>query len=125
MTHRDPIPTPLLVTDGEGRETAVTLVRRGDIDDETVAYALKRFENVAAHVHEPILFARLVLGPTAEPDRWLPSEAQVALDVNGDVVRAEARMETMIEAVDLAVDRLREQLRHRHDRRLARRKEPA
>lgn len=124
MTH-DPIPTPVTVFDGAGRETAVTLVRRGDIDDDAVAYALKRFENVAHHVHEPILFARVAVTRTGEPDRWHPSEVQLALDVNGDMVRAEATADTMIEAIDLAVDRIREQLRHRHERRLARRRETA
>ncbi len=121
MTH-DPIPTPLTVLDGENRETAVTLVRRGDIDDDAVAYAIKRFENVARHVHEPILFARVALAVSGPQERWQPASAQMALDVNGDPVRAEAQADTMLEAIDLVVDRVREQLRHRHERRLARRR---
>ncbi len=121
MTH-DPIPTPLTVLDGENRETAVTLVRRGDIDDDAVAYAIKRFENVARHVHEPILFARIALAVSGPQERWQPASAQMALDVNGDPVRAEAQADTMLEAIDLVVDRAREQLRHRHERRLARRR---
>lgn len=124
MTH-DPLPTPLTVLDGANRETAVTLVRRGEIDDDAVTYALKRFESVTRHVHEPILFARMALTGTGENERWHPVSTQLALDINGDMVRAEAQAETMIEAIDLVVARVREQLRHRHERRLARRRESA
>ena len=91
-------------------------------DDDAVAYAIKRFENAARHVHEPILFARVALAVSGPQERWQPASAQMALDVNGDPVRAEAQADTMLEAIDLVVDRVREQLRHRHERRLARRR---
>jgi len=111
--------------DQTGEETSITLVRRGDVDDEAVAYALKRMHNVAQHIHEPILFGRVTLSHPSDPGRVRPWTAQATFDVNGDVVRAEAHATTMTEAIDQTADPLREQLRHRHQRRLARRREPA
>ena len=126
MTH-DPLPTPVTVLDGENRETAVALVRRGDIDDDAVEYALKRFANITRRIHEPILFARVALeaGGQRPQERWQPISTQMALDINGDQLRAEAQAATITEAIDLAADRVREQLRHRHERWLARRREQA
>ena len=93
------------------------LVRRGDVDELAVEYATKRVGSVMELVSGPILFVRVRLSRDADPHRVRPSLAQVTLDVNGDVIRAQVAADTMTEAIDLLVDRLRNQIQHRAERR--------
>jgi ribosome-associated translation inhibitor RaiA len=95
------------------------LVRRGDVDDVTVDYAMKRLESVMELIGAPVLFVRVRLSRDAAAHR--PSLAQATLDVNGDLLRAQVAADTMTEAIDLLADRLRDQIQHRAERRRARR----
>jgi len=56
---------------------------------------------------EPVLFARVKLIMAADPAVERPAIAQVSVDLNGRLVRAQAAGGTMREAVEHACDRLR------------------
>lgn len=99
----------------------IDVVRRGDVDEAAVEYALKRLDSVAHLVGEPILFMRVRLTNDGNGHRNRPSLAQATLDINGDLVRAHVAADTLPEAVDLLADRLRDQIQHRAERRRARR----
>lgn len=99
----------------------VELVKRGDVDDDAVEYAMKRIGAVIEHVGGPILFVRVRLSRDGDPQRMRPSLAQSTLDVNGELIRAQVAADTMTEAIDLLAARLRDQIQHRSERRRARR----
>jgi ribosome-associated translation inhibitor RaiA len=61
-------------------------------------------------IREPVLFARVKLTEEASPAGSRPALAQANLDVDGHTVRAQVAAETIREAVDLLMDRLRQQL---------------
>lgn len=99
----------------------IDVVKRGQVDDDAVEYALKRIDGVTAMIGERILFVRLRLSNDAEPKRARPALAQATLDVNGDLIRAQVAADTLTEASDLLADRIRDQVQHRAERRRARR----
>ncbi|MGD9999268.1 MAG: HPF/RaiA family ribosome-associated protein [Ilumatobacteraceae bacterium] len=99
----------------------VEVVRRGDIDDADVEYAMKRVDVVMDMIGAPVLFIRVRLSRTGEGGPVRPSLAQATLDINGQLIRAHVAAGTMTEAIDLLVDRLRDQIQHRAERRRARR----
>lgn len=98
----------------------IEIVRRGDVDDDAVKYALKRLEAVSHLIGEPILFLRVRLTGEANGCNR-PSLAQATLDINGEPLRAHVAADAMTEAIDLLADRLRDQIQHRAERRRARR----
>lgn len=84
-----------------------------------VRYAEEHLARAAEHVAEVVLFARLKLSMATDPARSRPARAEVLLDLNGDPVRAAVAARSVSEAVDLLAERLRDQLRHRAERREA------
>jgi ribosome-associated translation inhibitor RaiA len=59
---------------------------------------------------EPVLSARVTLGVAADPAVGQAASAHATVDLNGRILRAEATGETMREAIDLMLIRLRVQL---------------
>lgn len=99
----------------------IEVVRRGDVDDAAVGYAMKRLDAVTDLVGAPILFVRLRLTREVNGFHTRPSLAQATLDLNGEMLRAHVAADTLTEAIDLLADRLRDQIQHRAERRRARR----
>jgi ribosome-associated translation inhibitor RaiA len=99
----------------------VEVVKRGDIHDTDVEYAMKRIDTVTELIGAPILFVRVRLSREADPHHTRPALAQATLDINGDLIRAHVAADTMTEAVDLLAARLRDQVQHRAERRRRRR----
>jgi ribosome-associated translation inhibitor RaiA len=99
----------------------VRIAARGDIGDRAKRHAREEVVNVTRRLDDPILFARVKLTLTDDPANQRPAIAQAMLDVNGQPVRAMAEGPSVLEAVDLMCERLRHQLEHLTDRRLARR----
>jgi ribosome-associated translation inhibitor RaiA len=94
-----------------------SIVTHGDVSADDVEYALKRLGTVLRRITEPIPFTRVKLTKADDPARTRPSMAQVLVDVDGDLVRAQIAAETMPLAIDLLQRRLRDQLDHRAQRR--------
>jgi hypothetical protein len=101
--------------------TAADVVTDGAVEDDEVAYAVRRLTALTAKVDEPILLSRVRLTRAGDPARERPAIAQATIDVNGDVMRAHVAARTMEEALDLLQQRLRDKLGHRAERREARR----
>jgi ribosome-associated translation inhibitor RaiA len=99
----------------------VRIAARGDVGDKARRHAREEIAKVTRRLNDPILFARVKLTLTDDPANQRPAIAQAMLDVNGRPVRAVAGAPTVLEAVDLMCERLRHQLEHLTDRRLARR----
>ena len=99
----------------------VEVVRKGDVADAAVEYALKRIDAVMSQIGAPILFSRVRLTDEGGAQRERPALAQATLDINGELLRGHVAADTMTEAIDLLADRLRDQIQHRAERRRARR----
>ncbi|HSJ45860.1 MAG TPA: HPF/RaiA family ribosome-associated protein [Euzebyales bacterium] len=99
----------------------VRIAARGDIGDKAKRHAREEVAKVTRRLDDPILFARVKLTLTDDPANQRPAIAQAMLDVNGQPIRAVADGPTVVEAIDLMTERLRHQLEHLTDRRLARR----
>lgn len=99
----------------------VRIAARGYIGDKAKQHAREELVKVTRRLHDPILFARVKLTLTDDPANERPAIAQAMLDVNGQPVRAVAHAPSVLQAVDLMCERLRHQLEHLTDRRLARR----
>src|SRR5450759_3521576 len=108
-----PEPPATSVAGGRARPFRVELSTRGDVGDNAKTGAQEAILRVVAELDEPVLFARVKLAWEPDPARPRPAVAQVALDVNGDLVRAHVAAHTMPEAIDLLVRRLRDRLAHR------------
>jgi len=83
----------------------------------TVAYARSKILAAARAAPRNVRFARITL--TFEEHRSIerPAKAEVTLDVDGRVVRAEAAARSSKEAIDLVEQRLRRRLAGIHRRR--------
>lgn len=108
-----PEPPATSVAGGRAHPFRVELSTRGDVGDDAKTGAQEAILRVVAELDEPVLFARVKLAWEPDPARPRPAVAQVALDVNGDLVRAHVAAHTMPEAIDLLVRRLRDRLAHR------------
>jgi len=80
---------------------------RGDVPEGAVSFAVRRVTSLLGVASEPVLFARVKLTMAADPAVQRPAAAQVNIDLNGRLLRAEAAGETMREAVEHACDRMR------------------
>jgi ribosome-associated translation inhibitor RaiA len=96
-----------------------------DVPDETRRYARKRFGAVIERIPERVLFARVKLAHAPDPAVERPAIAQVTVDVDGQIVRAQLCAHDMREAIDLLQARLRDKLDHRAQHRHALRRRPA
>jgi hypothetical protein len=80
---------------------------RGSVPEGAVGFAVQRVNSLLHTAAEPVLFARVKLTMAADPAVERPAIAQVNIDMNGRLVRAQAAGVTMREAVEHACDRLR------------------
>jgi ribosome-associated translation inhibitor RaiA len=92
-------------------ETAQTLqVRteaRGAVPPGSMDLAVEKVRAALRHAGEPVLSARVRLTISADPAVERPAIAQVNLDLNGRLIRAQADAESMREAIDRLVGRLK------------------
>jgi ribosome-associated translation inhibitor RaiA len=80
---------------------------RGAVPKVAVSFAVRRVSSLLRVASEPVLLARVKLTMAADPAVERPAVAQVSVDLNGRLIRAQAAGETMREAVEHACDRLR------------------
>lgn len=73
-------------------------------------YAANKVHAALRHVAWPVLSVRVTLSMSADPAVPRPAAAQAAVDVNGQVVRAEAAGTTIWEAIGHMADRLQTRL---------------
>jgi ribosome-associated translation inhibitor RaiA len=104
-----------------------TVVVRGDVADQMVAYARDKLLAVLARTTVPVLAAELRLDHHADPARERPNHVEMTVDLDGFPVRARRSAPTMAEAIDRTETRLRRrveaaterpqsrQLRHRDE----------
>lgn len=76
----------------------------------TADYARQKVSALLEQTHRPVLFARVRLTRHGNTALERPIVAQVNLDVNGRMIRAQAAAATMTEAVDALEARLRSRL---------------
>jgi ribosome-associated translation inhibitor RaiA len=112
----------LAEADGAGGHVALTVVCRGDVPGASESYAISRLRRLVEHLDDPVLFAQVKLTMEPDPARERPAIVEVALDVDGELVRAHIAGREMREAIDLVQRRLRDKLEHRAQRRGALRK---
>lgn len=84
-----------------------TMIVRGDVPDEMVAYARDKLVAILAHAPAPVLDVEMRLDHHADPARERPNHAQITVDLDGTPVRAHRNARTMSEAIDRTLDRLR------------------
>jgi ribosome-associated translation inhibitor RaiA len=80
---------------------------RGAVPKGAVRLAVHRVDSLLRKAPEPVLFARVTLTMSADPAVRCPAVAEVNVDLNGQLIHAQAAGETMHEAVEHAGDRLR------------------
>jgi Sigma 54 modulation/S30EA ribosomal protein C terminus len=81
---------------------------RGAVPEDAVILAVQQIGSLLAEVaSEPVLFARVKLVMAADRAVERPAVAQVNIDLNGRLIRAQAAGETMREAIHHAHDRLK------------------
>jgi ribosome-associated translation inhibitor RaiA len=88
----------------------VETVVRGDVPAAARIDAERMVRTLAGVAHEPVLHARVRLTRAGDPARDRPVIAQVNVDVNGRLVRAQVAGHTAHEAIDLVHDRARRRL---------------
>ena len=80
---------------------------RGAVPEDMAGFAVHQVSSLLRAASEPVLFARVKLIMSADPAVEHPAIAQVSIDLNGRLVRAQAAGGTMREAVEHACGRLR------------------
>lgn len=103
----------------------VEIVVRGDVGPVVRSYAKRKVGRVTELIGDPIRSARVKLRVEPDPARDRPVIAQAVLDIDGTPLRAHTTAHDVWEALDLLEDRLRDQLEHFTERRLALRKRGA
>ena len=88
----------------------VQLQTHGAVPATDGDYLRQKVAAVLRQAPEPVLFARARLSVMADPAVARPSIAQVNVDLNGRVVRAQVARETMQDAIDAVADRLRDRM---------------
>lgn len=83
---------------------------RGVVTSDEARYAQTRINAVLHYARDPVLFVRVKLTRLADPALARPAVAQVNLDLNGRLIRAQVARPTMQEAADELHDRLRDRL---------------
>jgi hypothetical protein len=101
----------------EAGRIGVAVLTKGSVSDGEVDYAVGRVAAALRKIDEPVLFARLKLGRAGDPARPKPALAEVALDLDGELVRAHVAAGDLREAADLLQRRLRDRLQHRAEHR--------
>lgn len=80
---------------------------RGAVQPSSMAVAVEKVRTALRHASEPVLFVRVKLTMAADPAVERPAIAQVNLDLNGRLIRAQADAESMRGAIDRLSDRLK------------------
>jgi ribosome-associated translation inhibitor RaiA len=80
---------------------------RGAVPDGAVSLAVQRISSLLRAASEPVVFARVKLTMAADPAVQQPAIAQINIDLNGRLIRAQAAGETIREAIEHACARLR------------------
>jgi hypothetical protein len=88
----------------------VVVETRGNVTGSDGDYARERVTSLLRYARDPVLFARVRLTLLTDPALARPAVAQVNLDVDGRLVRAQVARPTMREAVDEVHDRARDRL---------------
>ncbi len=83
---------------------------RGAVPADAASFAVRHVGSELRAAPEPVLFARVKLTMAADPAVARPAVAQVNIDLNGRLIRAQAAGETMREAIEHACGRLRVRL---------------
>jgi ribosome-associated translation inhibitor RaiA len=86
------------------------IVIHGDIPADARAEAVRKIKALSRYAHEPVLHARVRLTRAGDPAVARAVIAQVNLDVNGRMVRAQVAARSAHEAIDLVQDQLRRRL---------------
>jgi ribosome-associated translation inhibitor RaiA len=84
-----------------------TVVVRGDVPDQMVAYGRDKLLAAVALPSVPVLAAELRLDHHSDPARDRPNHVEMTVDLGGIVVRARRSAPTMAEAIDGTEARLR------------------
>ena len=92
------------------RTVQVQTETRGTVPEGAASFAVEHVGSLLRVASEPVLFARVKLIMAADPAVERPAVAQVNVDLNGRLIRAQAAGETMREAVEHACARLRVRL---------------
>jgi ribosome-associated translation inhibitor RaiA len=100
--------------------TTIDVARQGEVDQRTVDTLIDKVMGAAAHCRGEVRRIEARLTCEAKPIRHRPAIVEVTLDVDGTPVRAHMAAPTMIEAIDLLVDRLTRRLARHEDRRYRR-----
>jgi ribosome-associated translation inhibitor RaiA len=100
----------------EPSATAAIVIRRGDIDEDEIAYAEHRLAGLVSRIDEPVLMWRITLERQPDPALEKPFTVQVSVDIDGDLVRAQSAADHLTTAVDLARDRLADKMEQRRRR---------
>jgi len=90
---------------------SVRIATHGAVPEEAQELVVAKVHLALRHVTRPVLSVRVILTMSADPAVARPAAAQVTVDVNGRIVRAEAVGRTMRDAIELMADRLRARLR--------------
>lgn len=94
----------------------IEVTLRGNVGDFAAGYARDKVSQALEVVHEPVLYAHVVLDWTHDPAMERHALVTVSVDVNGSRVHAKTTAPSMNEAVDEVEDRLRRQLVQLRDR---------
>ena len=98
-------------------ETTVEISQKGAISEAIPGYATEKIQAVADTSRERVHHIEIRLVMESDPARERPALAEAGILVDGSPVRAHVAAPTMIEAVDLLVDRLTRRLRRHEERR--------
>jgi ribosome-associated translation inhibitor RaiA len=93
-----------------------TVVVRGDVPDEMIAYASDKLLAVLARTTMPVLTAEVRLDHHADPARERPNHVELSISLDGVPVRARRSAPTMSEAIDCAETRLRRRVEAANER---------
>ncbi len=94
------------------------VVTRGDVAASDWEFAIERVAAVVEQIDDKVLFAKVALAISPHPGCERPATVQVTLDIDGDMVRAEATSSSIRDAIALVHERLRHKFEHRAQRRL-------
>ena len=89
---------------------AITVQTHASVGHDEAEYARAKIDAALLSAHEPVLFVRVSLNRYSDPALAQPAIAQVNLDLNGRLIRAQVARPTMHEAIDELHDRLRVRL---------------
>jgi ribosome-associated translation inhibitor RaiA len=94
----------------DARALQIQTEARGAVPEGAMELAVQRVASLLRLAPEPVLFARVKLTTVADPAVERPAIAQVNIDLNGRLIRAQAAGQDMREAIEHACDRLRVRL---------------